>query len=547
MNNARLGAFALEEKLSGAGSVYRAVHLEKHRTVALKLFSLSLEPNAASAAEFAREWEVLKSLKHPHIVRCYGGGLEGNQGYLAYELIRGESLAGLLKMRRRMPWEMVIEFALQICAGLECAHEKGVVHEALAPDKLLLDVDGHVQIADLRLNRSQQTVFRAATKLTPVAAVYLAPEQTLPGPVTHKVDLYAFGCILFEMLTGEPPCAGNTVEDVFAAHQNAIPPHVATIVFDCPVWLDALVAQMLEKDPAKRPHGAAAVRLALQEIKRRVAEGTGVTEHAAGGISALKVGANRTDARKLLGRDEYASEPAVPFHETTWFLAVCLACVLAVLAGGIAWTFWPLGPEQMLAKADALMATSEKQKWHEAREKYLDPLLAKHPGSEYAARAQGHIDVIEIDQAETRLRLNLRFSRPANSEGERLYVDAYNFEQFGDRLTALEKYQSLVTLLQEKVKERPYVNLAHRQIARLQEDKNAKDRREFLSDRLHKADQLAASGDRVEAHKIWQSIVTLYASNRELQPFVERAQDRLGGKKPAEEPPTDSSETPAAK
>ena len=186
----------------------------------------------------------------------------------------------------------------------------------------------------------------------------------------------------------------------------------------------------------------------------------------------------------------------------------------------------------MLAKADALMATSEKQKWREAREQYLDPLLAKYPGSEYAARAQDHIDAIEMEQAETRLRLNARFGRPQASEGERLYADAWNFEQFGDRLTALEKYQSLVTLLQEKSLERPYVNLARRQIVRLQEDKSAKDRREFLSERLHKADQLAASGDRVEAHKIWQSIVTLYASNRELQPFVERAQDRLGGKKP---------------
>ena len=450
-------------------------------------------------------------------------------------------------MRQRLPWEMVVEFALQICAGLECAHEKGVVHECLSPEKLLLDMDGHLQIADLRLNRSQQAVFRSPTKLTPASAAYLAPEQTQPGPVSHKADLYAFGCILFEMLTGEPPCSGKTVDEVLAAQRDIAPPRVATIVFDCPVWLDVLVAQLLEKDPSKRPHGAAAVRLALQEIKRRVAEGTGVTEHAAGGISALKVGADRTNARKLLGRDEFAGEPAAPFYETTWFLAACLGCVLAVLAGGIAWAFWPLAPEKMLARADALMATNDKPQWHKAREEYLDPLLAKHPGSEFAARAQAHIDTIEMDQAETRLRLNSRFGRAPTSEGERLYADAWKFEQFGDRLTALEKYQSLVTLLQEKAIDRPYVNLARRQLARLQEDKGAKDRREFLSERLHKADQLAASGDRVEAHNIWQSIITLYASNRELQPFVERAQDRLGGKKPADEPPAESSEPPAAK
>ncbi|MBP90499.1 MAG: hypothetical protein CMJ64_27960 [Planctomycetaceae bacterium] len=147
MEKSRFGPFALEGRLDeqGESSVYRAIHLGQKRMVAVKMFSAPLaKSNPVAKQALVSEIETLKKLTHWNVVRCYGGILEEMEGCLAYELVEGESLAELLERRSRLAWETVVDYAYQITSGLECAHEQGVAHHDLQPEKILIAEDGTV-------------------------------------------------------------------------------------------------------------------------------------------------------------------------------------------------------------------------------------------------------------------------------------------------------------------------------------------------------------------------------------------------------------------
>jgi eukaryotic-like serine/threonine-protein kinase len=143
MAERQLGPFVLGEKLGGGGMgvVYRARYTKTGQNVALKILPASMSDQPRMVARFERELEILKKLRHPNIVPCFGGGKIGNQHYFTMELVEGGSLTDELKKRGRIPWEETIGYGLQICAALEHAHDKGIVHRDLKPSNLLLTKD----------------------------------------------------------------------------------------------------------------------------------------------------------------------------------------------------------------------------------------------------------------------------------------------------------------------------------------------------------------------------------------------------------------------
>src|SRR6516165_2806588 len=142
-----LGPFKLGPKLGGGGMgvVYRATYTKNGQVVALKLLPAELSVKPRLVARFERELAILKKLKHPNIVPCYGGGKLGEQHFLAMELIEGGTLATELKRRSKMSWEEVITVGLQICSALEHAHEHGIIHRDLKPSNLLRTTDGKLK------------------------------------------------------------------------------------------------------------------------------------------------------------------------------------------------------------------------------------------------------------------------------------------------------------------------------------------------------------------------------------------------------------------
>jgi eukaryotic-like serine/threonine-protein kinase len=141
---------------------------------------------------------------------------------------------------------------------------------------------------------------------------------------------------------------------------------------------------------------------------------------------------------------------------------------------------------------------------------------------------KNQLEEIEMVNAEQRIQTNRRFGREPNSEGERKYIEANQFEQFGDRVTALDKYRAIVNLLKDIEEEKPFVNLARRQIQKIEDrPPDANELREFLQTKLEEADKKYNDGDLLGAKQIWDGIISLYTNNREMAPQVERAQSRL--------------------
>lgn len=528
MQKTRIGPFAIEERLPGAASTYRAVHVEQRTAVALKLLPATFGTTLQMQQMFMDEAATLKMLRHPHLVRCFGGGLDRQQAYLVYELIAGESLRQLLERRGRIPWESSVALIRQIASALDFLHERQVFHLALQPEKILIGANEQVKILDVRPSRLQGTVFATPSERGLHAMRYWAPERfsdILSAP--HQTELYAIGCMLYEMLTGQPPYVADDAAAVQEAHQQAGIPRVTRLVLDCPVWLDALVQQLLAKEPMQRVKSARALLRALDEAERHIAKGTSVAEHAVSGLSPLRAPGDPRQAAQLLKpskpkKRRSPGQPKPPFWERAWFLALCLLVVIAT----VFWLMMPPSEEQLFRRAEALIQSGQDGSMQRARRDYLEPLLRRFPNGKYAAAAQAYIDQMDMQMAEARLRAKLRLGRELKNEGERLLAEAWKYQQFGDIPTAKEKYLAMRHVLPEDEEHRPFRLIAE-QALRSFENQQPTERAKFLADRLADAEQLADAGKTSEARLIWQSIVSLYRDQTELAEYVQQAQTHL--------------------
>lgn len=546
MAERQLGPFLIGQKLGGGGMgvVYRAKYTKTGTDVALKLLPAEVSENPRLVARFERELEILKKLRHPNIVPCYGGGKLGQERFLAMELVEGGTLSAELKRRGgKIPWEDAVRYGQQICGALEHAHEHAIIHRDLKPANLLISKDGKLKLADFGIARDIDATGLTATGRTVGTFAYMAPEQIRgEPPVTHKTDLYALGCVLFELLTGRPPFTAENSAEIMFQHLDKKPPRVSTLALDCPIWLDSLIAQLLEKESEDRPRDATAVLQALMEVEQKVAEQASMSMHAVSGApTQINATGETSQVRKLLKTKKKKKVDTGPFWEKTWFLASCLGAIILLAV----WSFWPAGEDKLFEQARVLMESSESSDWRTAYEKQLPELQKRFPQGKYTEQVQQYVDKFEMHRAEERIKNNNRIGREPANEGERLYSQARQYELFGDLVTALEKYKSIVELLKDKTELRPYANLARRQIHQIESlSAGHLDRRKLVVEALARGDQLYREGKNLEATTVWNGVITLYGGNRELAPQVEYARARIAGKDPGEFPAAESQENP---
>ncbi len=532
----RLGPFVLEERLGDHGSVYHAIHVEQRRSVAVKLLDPLPAPNNQAVQEFARELLFIQTLQHPNVVSCYGGGVQDLQPYLAMELVRGESLDVRLRREGPLPWPTAMAVARQVCEALAYADHRNLLHLRLSPAKILLGDDGVMRgiakVVDFRRPRGAIGLPAVEPDEQFVALAYQAPEQICgKPPVAPTADVYALGCVLFEMLVGRPPFGGGSPRELAHLQLTADPPRVQLLVPDCPIWLDALVAQLLEKDPQRRPRFASAVAVALDETERKVNSGASVAEHVlSGSPSAIRPKHADSEARQLLPAWKKAG-PKGPFYERLWFLGACLAALVLL----VAWATWPASDARLLAKAQELMAGEDREAWQVARRDYLEPLLARSPEAEITEKAQALLDRIDMEDAEERMRRPRRSNAPT-SPGEQLYRQAQQYDEFGDPATALARYEKLIATLDATGSDRPFFKLAERRAKEIRERHSPlPSPADALEQKLQEADQCVARGEAPAAREIWFRIRTLYQGQEHVLPQYQRAQERLLGlEKPAE-------------
>jgi len=244
----------------GFSEVHSAEDGVLDRVVAVKLLAGAAgQPDRAR--RFDREARALARLSHPNVVAVYDAGLDGPDAYVVMELLAGPSLAELLAGRGPLPVPEAVRYARQAAAALAAAHALGIVHRDIKPGNLVLTADGTVKVVDFgiaALGFGMATFTATGTSLGTPA--YLSPEQAAGRPAGPASDLYSLGCVLFALLTGEPPFAAEHPVAVVHQHLTAVPPSARARRPEVPPQVDALLAALLAKDPADRPADAAAVR-----------------------------------------------------------------------------------------------------------------------------------------------------------------------------------------------------------------------------------------------------------------------------------------------
>ncbi|WP_166827688.1 serine/threonine-protein kinase [Thalassoroseus pseudoceratinae] len=337
----------------GMGVVYRARYVVNDRILAVKLLPRDVQDEQA-LARFERELEILKNLKHKHIVRCFGGACENKRRFYAMELVEGGALDDLLRQERRLPWNKVVEFGQQMAAALAYAHEHQVVHRDVKPGNFLITREGRLKLSDFGL-----ATVAAARKITSAGKTmgtfhYMAPEQIRGQTMTGQVDLYALGCVFYELLTGRPPFEADTPAAILHKHIQDTANPIRSLNPDCPEALAKLVHELLEKKPTDRPASAQVVQRRLEEIssivvvepRRRASESRVGNQPVGRPLESLR-NAELNDTKTVATP---ATEADIPTYSPNWSLPIA-AGVAAVIAF---WVISFLTPAPSSASAERL-------------------------------------------------------------------------------------------------------------------------------------------------------------------------------------------------
>jgi Tol biopolymer transport system component len=273
--------------VGGMGVVYRARDLKLGREVALKILPPNVASDADSLARFDREGRLLAAVNHPNIATLYGVEEASGMTALVMELVDGQTLVECIAERggaRGLPIDRAVAIARQIADAIAAAHERGIVHRDLKPGNIKISSAGTVKVLDFGLAKhasiigvgsgsssvdmtQSPTMMPSATRAGIIlgTAAYMSPEQARGLAVDHRTDIWAFGCVLFEMLTGRQLFAGETVTDVFAAILSR-EPEWSALPEASPPALRRLLRRCLARDLRQRLYAMADVRLEIEEL-----------------------------------------------------------------------------------------------------------------------------------------------------------------------------------------------------------------------------------------------------------------------------------------
>ena len=271
----RVGAYQIVRRLGrgATGVVYHATH-PQYGDVALKILASELAEEETTRARFVREAHTLVRLRHRNIVTVFEGGVHDDLPYIAMELVGGATLADRLSARESMSLERKLDIVIQLCDGLQFAHERGVIHRDVKPANVWIMTNGGVKLLDFGTARVLGSTFTRRRDLVGSAA-YMAPEQLLGSDVDGRADVFAAGAILYELLAGRRPFDSDGVAAVMNKILHETPAPLLSLVSGLPTELAAAVEAALQKDVSLRYQEAADfgsdLRLARYRVHQPVA------------------------------------------------------------------------------------------------------------------------------------------------------------------------------------------------------------------------------------------------------------------------------------
>lgn len=330
MSRFDLDDYELREQLGSGtvGTIFLAKHKVTGEVFAVKFLSPAVSSNQLIVSRFQREMLILEKLSHPNILEYFGGGRFDDQLFFVMEYIRGGTLKDLLQKSGTLTWREAAESARQIASALQHAHNHGIIHRDLKPGNVFITESGELKLGDFGIARDTLAQDITEAGLTVGTYSYMAPELVRgERAITGQVDLYALGCLLFELLVGHPPFQGDNFAQIFDQHLKSQAPSVRHFGVQCPAELDDLIQQLLAKTPEERPFNARSVQGVLG----------GLLDPSAGLVSGENDDRRATEvnsAQQMLSRR--VSNQVGERTEVSWSkLAMCLVGIAVVILAAV--------------------------------------------------------------------------------------------------------------------------------------------------------------------------------------------------------------------
>ncbi|MEI8058298.1 MAG: Stk1 family PASTA domain-containing Ser/Thr kinase [Actinomycetes bacterium] len=351
------GRYRVEQRLArgGMATVYEATDLRLDRVVALKIMHPTLAEDSDFVSRFIREAKSAARLTDPHVVAVYDQGTDSGLIYLVMEYVPGRTVRDVLREHGRLAPEQALTILDPVLQALEAAHTAGFVHRDVKPENVLLTDDGRVKVADFGLARAISTgnSTQATQGLLIGTVAYLSPEQVQRGIADARSDVYGAGILLYEMLTGAVPFAGETPLAVAYQHVNANVPAPSSVRTGIPSSIDALVIRATQRDPDSRFASAASFLAELRTVRAALPAPRpfGVTEDQSATL-VVPIGAMATIApnqsrgskteKSSSARGKTPKEPKPPKDRTRRRrrrgpIALLALLLIGAIVGGAAW------------------------------------------------------------------------------------------------------------------------------------------------------------------------------------------------------------------
>jgi len=266
------GRYQIIEELGegGMGFVYKALDTEIQEKVALKILRPEISADQKIIERFRNELKLARKISHQNVCRMYDLAKEGSVYYITMEHVSGEDLKSTLTRVGHLSIRKALEIAKQIAQGLAEAHRRGVTHRDLKPHNIMIDREGVVRIMDFGIARSSFTQGLTESGMMIGTPEYMSPEQSLGEPVDARSDIYSFGIVLFELLTGTVPFKGDTAVGVALKQTTDLPPEPRSLNPQIPAELNTLILKSLEKDKSKRSQSFDQIFAEIDRIEKSI-------------------------------------------------------------------------------------------------------------------------------------------------------------------------------------------------------------------------------------------------------------------------------------